>query len=425
MKYLKILIPVGFGAIAIIAVLIFSFGNKGGGAGGENNKLVMWGTLEANGIVPILTLFKDEQEIDISYKQIERDVFEQILVEGLADGVGPDMILFPHDLLTPLSNKLFVTSYEFYPREQYESAFSRSGEVFLTTEGISAFPFAIDPIVMYWNKDLFINEGLAIPPKFWREFFGLSVALTKINDTNDLFQSFVALGTVGNITHSKEILSAMMMQTGEKFVAEYGGELTATFGDTSGAETVLDFYTEFSNPRKNAYTWNVAQQESIDAFSAGDLAVYFGFASDLPRISAKNPHLDFGVAGLPQIENGQIRSTYGNVYAIGLMKNSPNLSLAYNAAVSIVGGAYPSNVPAVLGITPARADLLSLKPVDEVFPVFYDSAIKTRVWLDPDTNETKRIFDKMVIQMTVERQTSSEVVADARTLLNELIRSLK
>jgi ABC-type glycerol-3-phosphate transport system substrate-binding protein len=425
MKYLKILIPIAFGALAVIAVLIFSFGGKSGGGGAENNKLIMWGTLEADGIAPILSLFKDEQEIDISYREIDRAIFEQTLVEGLANGVGPDMILFPHDQLVPLQNKLFITSYEFYPREQYESLYARASEIFLIDEGISAFPFAIDPLVMYWNKDLFINEGLALPPKFWREFFGLSTKLTKINDTGDLFQSFVAFGTRGNITHSKEIISAMMMQTGEVFVEDFSGTLTATLGDNESTETVLDFYTEFSNPRKNSYTWNVAQQQSIDAFAAGDLALYFGLASDLPKISTKNPHLDFGIAGIPQIENGNIRSTYGDLYAIGLLKNSPNLNLAYNAGVMLAGGTYPANVPLLLGLAPARADLLSLAPTDDVFPVFYDGAIKTRVWLDPDASETSRIFDRMITLMTVDRKTSSEVIAQARTLFAELIRSLE
>jgi len=425
MKLLKIIIPVGFGVLAVIAVLIFSFGSQGGDRNQSGATLVMWGTLSENGINPLLELLKDTEEIDINYRAIDRRIFEQTFIEGLADGIGPDLIILPHDLFISQKNKLFAVDYEFYSQEQFINTFARAGEIFLTSEGIYAFPFAIDPMVMYWNKDLFSNESIALPPKFWREFFSLATKLTKLDVNQNITQSFVAMGESGNITHGKELLSAMMMQTGERFTrfsTFEDGELEVVFGNEGGSDSVLGFYTEFSDPRKSTYSWNTAIQNSLDAFAAGNLALFFGFSSDYPRIVARNPHIDIGVAEFPQIETGTIRSTYGDLYSIALLVNSPNLNQAFSAAISLTHGVYPASISLTEGLVPARLDLLSNKPVDERFPIYFDSAIKTKVWLDPDPDSTRAIMRRAVAEVTIGRLDPAAAIQEAKSQLEELIR---
>lgn len=426
MKILKIVIPVIFGIVAVLSVVLFSFGgSRNGTSGNDGQTVVVWGSFPASSVSNVLSNLEIDTGLTAEYVEIERSIFETSLIRALADGVGPDMLILPQDLLLVEKNKFFPLSYDVYPSESFTSTFARASEIFLTQEGVYGIPLVIDPIVMYWNRDLFINEGLAEPPKYWKEFFSLASKLTKFDIDGDLTQSFVAMGVVGNINYAKEILSAMFMQTGEEIIRETAVGLEPTFGGGGGAGSVLDFYTEFSNTRKPAYSWNSSLPDSVEAFAAGDLAIYFGLASDNSYIQALNPNLDYGVASFPQIESSERRSTFGYVYSFVLLKNSPNIQAAYNLADAIVSGGYSDVLAKNLGMAPARIDQLGVIQTDTFFPVVYDSAIKTRVWLDPEPNETRRIFDRMVSTITVSRESSSQATEIGRNLIVELIRKLR
>jgi ABC-type glycerol-3-phosphate transport system substrate-binding protein len=40
-------------------------------------------------------------------------------------------------------------------------------------------PLFVDPIVLYYNKDILSNEGIVNPPRTWDELFLLNSVLTK------------------------------------------------------------------------------------------------------------------------------------------------------------------------------------------------------------------------------------------------------
>jgi hypothetical protein len=105
----------------------------------------------------------------------------------------------------------------------------------------------------------------------------------------------------------KEILATLFFQSGNNITerSPVTGEVSAVidkdlekeFEDASGTptESVLDFYTSFANPSKSLYSWNRSLPNSENAFLNGDLAFYFGYASEIKRIQDKNPNLNFDV----------------------------------------------------------------------------------------------------------------------------------
>ena len=77
------------------------------------------------------------------------------LVEAIAAGKGPALVLFPASSFVSEQDKLLPISYKSMSRRTFQDTFVEAGEVFLTNEGVYGLPFYIDPYVTYWNRTIF------------------------------------------------------------------------------------------------------------------------------------------------------------------------------------------------------------------------------------------------------------------------------
>ncbi len=175
---------------------------------------------------------------------------------------------------------------------------------------IYGLPLAMDTMVMYYNKDLLNNAGIISPPEYWDKSFQEAVKkLTKQNNKGNIIQAGVAMGGSDNIERSEDILSLLMMQNGaimmneDKRVMFHKIPENLTHHPGVGA---LEFYSDFSNPGKEVYSWSSKMPNSLTAFSQGNLAIMFGYAYHLPIIRTRAPKLNFDIAKMPQIENNPI-----------------------------------------------------------------------------------------------------------------------
>jgi len=97
----------------------------------------------------------------------------------------------------------------------------------------------------------------------------------------------------------------------------------------------MRFYTEFSKSNKDSYTWNRSLPPSRSMFEAGDLALYFGYASEYKAIKLKNPHLNFDVAMMPQVGPTATKLTFGRMYGVGVVSASKNQAGAFYAGTCL------------------------------------------------------------------------------------------
>ena len=88
----------------------------------------------------------------------------------------------------------------------------------------------------------------------------------------------------------------------------------------SPAVSSVKFFNDFSNPNKNVYSWNKALSGADTMFAKGALAMYFGYAGEWAGIKARNPHLNFDIAEVPQIKGDKTKTTFAKVYALAVMK---------------------------------------------------------------------------------------------------------
>ncbi len=415
------------GALVILGVggaILFATAKGKGGAGTVS--VVMWGAIETTDVSNFISLLSTEsKDIEISYIEKDPASIEEELISALASGKGPDMILLPQDLVVKQLDKFYVIPFESYSARVFKDSFIRQGELFMLPEGIVGLPFMIDPMVMYWNRDIFTNAGQALPPTTWTDFVALAPKIIKKDSNNNVTQSLVAFGEMRNVSHAKDMVSLLSLQAGTPIVSRTSDGVLMSVFDIKGsgippAEQAVSFYTEFSNPVKPSYSWNRSMPKDKDAFIAGKLAVYFGYASEVDEIRAANPNLDFDVALVPQATDKKL--TFGKMHAVALLKSSPKVISAWQAAITLTSTEAQKLWVDQSGLPPVRRDMLGTLPGDEYKSIFYQSALISSAWLDPYRESTNGIFMRLVENVTAGRLRVSESVQTASVEIDNLLR---
>ena len=423
-----------FGALALGAVGIFAFLTSTGG-GNQIGVVRMWGTLDGSAISSVLKTLADEDTRlgQVTYEQKDSATYESDLANALASGTGPDIFLMRENATEIDGGKAMIIPLSALSARDFETTFADASSVYMTENGALAVPFMIDPLVLYWNRDMLAAAGYSQAPQYWDEFYDIANKVSARDDSNSITRSAVALGEYENVDNAKEILSALIMQAGGAITAEdnqgkifsaLGGRGSGTSTPQLSTESALRFYTEFSNPSKSDYSWNRSLPTASDSFSAGNLALYAGLASEATQILKKNPNLQYGIATFPQVRGqqaGKLRFVdSGHMYALAISKNSKNPQGALTVAFLLAGVSTEGALSDVLQLAPARRDLLGKKTPD-TSGLFKSQAIITRFWKDPDPDKTGDIFRDMIEGVTSGALRLSEAVGRADQQMGALL----
>lgn len=433
-KIFQIIILGIFGFFIIFGLLAFSgkISLPQGKKDINYGEVTVWGTIPANIIQPIIgSILINERNITISYIQKNKTSFAGDFVEALAAGTGPDLFLLSQDEILRNLNKISVIPYEKITERDFKSTFIEEGEMFFRPEGIVALPFSIDPIVMYWNRDIFTNALFVAPPSKWSEFYAMVPRIVMRDEDKNISRSFVSLGEYRNVLYAKEILSILIMQSGSPIVTNQNGFLNATLTTSTDAVAqnpavqAVNFFMQFSKSDKDSYSWNRSLPFSRSMFEAGDLALYFGYASEYASIKQRNPHLNFDVATVPQKDEPDRKITFGRMQGFAIVNSSKNMPGALHAALLFSGREMVDATAKAMNLPPVRRDLLSIRPTDAVRAVFYDSAIMARAWHDPSSSETGELFRQMVDDIGSGRQKISGALSVVQSGINNLLREYR
>ncbi len=424
----QIIILIVFVALAIFGVLVFSGAIPIGKSDtpGAAGTVVLWGTEDSRVMSPLIEDFNNNnQTVVVKYVEKSDSTFDQDLLEALADGAGPDMVLLPDDLAFHYANKIATIPYTSYPLASFQSNFASASEVFLNSNGVMAFPLSIDPLVMYYNRSILDAAGVVYPPTTWDGLSALIPTLTQKDDSNKILKSAVALGQFSNVTNAKDILVAMFMQAGNKIVTQQSGTYTSTLNAISTSNRplapILKFYTDFADPNNPTYSWNKSFPNSDDAFSSENVALYFGYASELPTLVNKNPNQNFSVSTFPQIKDSSFKATSARVLGLSVLSSSKNFSSALSTAGAMATTDFALKFANALGVAPARRDLLASAPSGSYAPTFYSSALYARSWLDPSATDTNNIFRTMVNGVLSNSTNIDSAISDADSKLELLL----
>ena len=392
----------------------------------------MWGFLQNSTMQATFNDYNSGRDLrlTVKYTQTNPKTFDTRLIEAIANGSQPDLVLLPHDYVMRHGTKMNPIGFHRVTEQSFKQQFIEAGEIFMTGTGIIGMPMVVDPMVLYWNRDIFQNEGVVRPPAYWDELIPLAPLLTVRDNAAVISRSAIALGGYSNITHAKDIISILLMQAGSPMVRLRFGKFIADFdktvlgGETDPSIAAFGFYTEFVNPAKPVYSWNASLPNDKDMFISGDLAMYLGFASEIPEITGKNPHLNFDISLLPQSRENPRIQTYGRVYGISTMKMSLSPNTSKWTAEIMTGPQYLATLVDKIPVAPARRDMLSVQQVEAHKATIYQSALVSRGWRDPHPVRTGDIFKSTVEDITAGRKDLNEATGRFQGKINEIFDEL-
>ena len=272
------------------------------------------------------------------------------------------------------------------------------------TDQVYGLPLSVDTLSLYYNRDLFNNAGITSPPAYWNREFQQDVKkLTKQDNRGQIVQSGVALGGSGNIERASDILSVLMMQNGTEMMNDNGTVKfhvqPENFKDKNynpGLDA-LRFYTDFSNPAKEVYSWNKTMDNSLDLFTQGKLAMMFGYAYMLPQIKADAPKLNFSIAPLPQIEGNPQSINFANYWVESVSKKSKNMETAWDF-VQFAAKADQAKLYLEKAVKPtALRSLVDEETEDQDIGVFAGQLLTAQSWYKGnDANAAEAIMKEMI-----------------------------
>ncbi len=398
----QIILLAVFGSCAIAGVLIFALAVGRGDSGGIG-AVVIWGSLDSDSFVEVLRTAQDTDQslLGVTYVYKDADTFMTELTNALASGKGPDMVIMRQDYVLSQESRLKKVPFTSMSDQEFRSTYADAASPFITPGGILGIPFLIDPMILYWNRDILNTNGFAQAPQYWDEVQLMAQKISTRTESGTVTRAAVPFGQYKNVNNAKSILSMLVMQAGGAIVErDIDGTLQAALAPADGAVAqsslqALRFYTEFADPAKPGYSWNASLPEARKAFIAQDLALYYGLGSERAFISAASPNMNFSVGSSTQRRAAKVSINAGVVYAFAFPRTSQNPAGALAVAFklnNLENGRLFSNQFKM----PSASRLVLDSKFGNELDFLNKQAIIVRSWVDPDPEKTSEIFRAMI-----------------------------
>jgi ABC-type glycerol-3-phosphate transport system substrate-binding protein len=431
MKFLKRLL-----ALPLIAVVLLGQGCTKG-TSPEAQKLSqravlnVWAvTDDEDAYQTAITAFrKDHPFVEVKFKRYRLEEYESAMLNALAEDQGPDVFLIHNTWVDKYLSKIqpepktansaFQVSTSGNGNVAYEVRtipltsvrtirndfadvvgkdairkvnVAAAGKDPVLEERVVGIPQSVDTLALYYNKDLLNASGIATPPDTWDQFQAQVKRVTRYASDGSIARAGAGIGLGSNVERSPDIISLLMMQNGTEMTDEDGDPtFTRTPQALQEAKTqapgveALQFYSAFATPSKDAYTWNVSQPNSLNAFIQGTSGFFLGYSYHLPLIKARAPKLNLGISRAPQI-SGNAEINFANYWMWTVSKKSKNADLAWIFVDALTQKEGAKNFLDVAKHPAARKALLEAQLEDEDVGVFAAQVLTAKSWyhgMDP------------------------------------------
>jgi multiple sugar transport system substrate-binding protein len=261
---------------------------------------------------------------------------------------------------------------------------------------IYALPVSIDTLAMIYNKDRFNQAGIVFPPTTWDEFEERIPSLTKLNGET-ISRSAAAIGASSeNIHNGAHLLELFMLQE------QAAANDNSSFGlNTRTNSKAFEFYASFANPASPRYTWNDTMPYSLGAFSSGQTAVIFDYASTLPDVRSSSNVLNIGIAPIPQIAGTNKAVAYANYWGYAVSAQSAMSQLAWSFILSMTTSPQVAeSYMAHTGKPPALLELININIGSPGLDAFARQALIATSWNKVDGGEMDRALSEAIRNTT-------------------------
>ena len=396
--------------------------------------LTVWGTPEekeailagAAGFQPSDT----KLSATINFVSLDSVNYENEMLDRLAEGQAPDVIMINNHWIPKHKNKLVSLDSQVFSPAKLVDFFPRAVEDDFVNQGaVYALPLYLDTLALFYNKNLFDQAGIVAPPKTWRELQQMIPQLRVVNAQGQIVRAAVALGgSEKSVVNATDILPLLMIQNGSGMIN------TKTFAEnfnvspldeesrvTTPGVSALDFYVQFANAGSPYYTWNDNQVSSLDSFASSKVAMVFAYQSQIATIKNKNQFLRFGVAPMLQIsDNEPSARNYPHYWGLAVSKQSSKPDMAWDFIYYLTTTS-ASAYNAVAGHPPVLRSQIATLLDDSDYGVFARQALTARSWYVPDSDKIKTIFNNAISRILLARVGVQEAFSELTNQVSQII----
>lgn len=423
------------GIIFVVLITVMLILQNVGDGGVGKATLEMWGVYDdRQSLAKVFSSFQQvEQGIKINYRQFSYEDYERELINALAAGTGPDLLMIHHTWLAKHRDKLvpmpvssgsdevkFITPLDI--RDQFVDVVYKD---LIYDNQIYAIPLYVDTLALFYNKDMFNTAGITNPPKDWEEFNKDVELLTKFDSSGNIIQAGAAMGTARNINRSTDILSALFIQNGTQMTnaTNTSATFTRSINSIQAGENALEYFTDFANPKKAVYTWNSSQHYSIDAFIEGKVAMMFNYSHQIPVVRGRFDRLNFSVAPMPQFSELEAKN-YANYFGVGVSNQSKNQNAAWRFVNYLASHDGSLTYLTQTNRPSARRDIIDIQRNDPQLGVFAVQALSAKSWFQIDNNAIDQIFADMIDDINLGKASIRSSLRAAESKINVLMTRL-
>ena len=402
----------------------------------------------------IITAYRSTHpNVKINYKKLRFDEYESELLRALAEGRGPDILSIHNtwlpayqNLLLPMPDSVTVTEQETQGTLRKEVVVVNKVKPTMSirelkanfveqvpkdvilpyqpdpdiaaTDKIYGFPLSVDSMALFYNKDLLSAAGIATPPTDWTVFISDVEKLTQYDDQGNIKQSGAAIGSAKNVERASDILSLLMIQNGTQMTDDQGRIAFHLIPDETPADVfpgldAVEFYTDFSDPTKKAYTWNDSMPTSFEAFAAGKTAFFFGYSYHIPLIRTAAPKLNFAISGMPQIVGGKT-ANFANYWVESVSKDTKNPDWAWDFLTFATSQEQVSSYLTAANKPTALRNLINTQLENEDLSAFATQVLTAESWYHGmDVAATDEALQDLIDGIATNPEKPEKVIVDS------------
>jgi ABC-type glycerol-3-phosphate transport system substrate-binding protein len=386
------LVPIIVGILIIAAVggigylIVHSVKNKKvvtAGASGPTPIRIWRLNQDADPIRGVIDSYNQQvPTVKVSYVRGSADTYEIDALQSIASKKGPEIWSIPNTWLGDQSDHLVAVPNTFFwpakaksgpsPADRIKAIYPPGiAEQLISPKGnVYGLPTNVDTLKLYYNPNFFatrlndfqnslganysdsifkpVDQLLGHPPTTWDELLQQLKYLNKKNAKGDLVYSGIALGTADNIPYANQILQLLMFQNGTDVIssdhtrAAFSLPITTPAGSiVRPGEKSLDFFTSFSDPAKDNYSWSPSFPQALDAFAQGNVGMVIAFTEFGRDVATKYPDFQFSSAPVPQISSTQpaVNFIQFKVETVTAAGSSPSISFEVLKQYADINGA--------------------------------------------------------------------------------------
>ncbi len=408
-------ITIILGAVGVIVLIVILFSGiipgfrKKNPADNFKGTITVMGTGEKDSFESLIAAYRTERPlVSVDYMNVEGN-YEANLVNSLAAGQGPDVLMFHRSWLNKHGDKIYPAPSETFSGETFRSVFPKIAAAdFLNGNTVFAAPLYIDTLAMFYNRDLFDAKSVALAPSDWSELEKVALHMRTVDANGELTSPGAAIG--GNsesIRRAFDILGLFIMQFGGKIPPIGSG---IRFGDAE--VNGLSAYTRFADPKSDAYVWDKKFGDSLNSFANEEVPIMFDYRPAEKELAQKNPNLNYVITPMIQADPNRVVN-YADYWGLAVSNQSANKELAWDFisfAAKTETGSQAFLSPSLH--SPALRTLIQ-KLVGQKGPegIFAQQALTANAWQGYDLDNTKTVFDS-VIQLILDNKGSAENAVD-------------